>query len=60
MPGTKVNPDGTPKSPQDQLEQIEQAQPNEPLIESIEKSKQNLNKSLGQIKSSKDLEDYEY
>jgi hypothetical protein len=57
-PGTRYNPDGTPKDPLEQLEQIEKAQQENPeIIESIEKSRQNAKKRLRDIRSAKDLED---
>ncbi len=46
-PGTRRNPDGTPKDSSDQLEQIEKAQQkNRDAVRSIKKSKQNLRNDL--------------
>ncbi|MGA2069702.1 MAG: hypothetical protein ABSG86_32415 [Thermoguttaceae bacterium] len=45
-PGTLRNPDGTLKNPVDQLEQVEEAQRRGRLIDSVEKSRQNLNNKL--------------
>ena len=50
-PGSQRNPDGTPKSAQEQLEQIERAQrKNRSAIERIDKSEQNLRNELNDLK----------
>ena len=46
QPGTLRNPDGTLKNPADQLEQIEEAQRRGRLIDSVEKSRQQLDNKL--------------
>ena len=41
-PGSKRNPDGTPKDPADQLQQLEEAQSGGQLIDEVGRSKQNM------------------